>query len=466
MDGKRVKIGARAVRLWKGVVSGLVLGLLVGGWAVLTLSAKTVQAAEPVTLTLFLAQDAIETMTWAKAVTQEFEKANPGIRVKILSAVSGEFSSKLSVMWATGNPPDVWWGGNRTGVRQGRLLDLTRYVERDKEELRPQEFLSSAWKAYIWDGKIWGIPFVSAGSFIYYNPDLFDLAGVRQPPVEWEKTGWTWEDMLAAARKLTIVDENGALKQAGMGVEPSFYPSEVYSYLWGEDWFDQETYRTGVVHRSTFFTPGNVAAYQAVVDLMWKHHYAPRPGEAWTWDWFQKGKVAMYMGNGPWTVMGKRKVLKIRWGLAPLPLVKDRASIVFTDGLVIASETKHPEEAWKLVKWLLSKESLEKYSVNSDLPPARSTAIASYITRLASQSRYHTPAQILQALAGAQEYGHDQLAHVLIGYGDISSKLSPIWSKMFANEISVSNAMQQADEAVKAYVLSQKSGTEAASPKS
>ncbi|MBE3583787.1 MAG: sugar ABC transporter substrate-binding protein [Limnochordaceae bacterium] len=465
MDGKRVKVGPLVSMARKLTLSGLVFGALAAGPAVLRVPPGRAQAAAPVTITLMLAQDATETLTWAKAASQEFEKANPGIHVSIIAALSGNFADKLAVLRATGNTPDVWQGGNRTDVRNGWLLDLTRYIERDKEELRPQEFMSSAWKAYAWGGKIWGVPFVSSGSFVYYNPDLFDLAGLKQPPVEWEKTGWTWDDMLASAKKLSILDEKGGLKQAGIGIEPSFYPSEVYSYLWGGDWFDEETYRTGIVHQSTFFTQANLDAYQAVVDLMWKHHFAPKTGEAWTWDWFQKGKVAMYMGNGPWTVMGKNKVLKIRWGLAPLPLVKDRASIVFTDGLVIGSETKHPEEAWKLVKWLLSQQELLQYSSHSDLPPARSTALVPYITQLAAHSRYHTPSQIMQALMGAQEYGHDQLAHVIIGYGDISSRLSPIWAQMWANQISVSSAMQQADAAIRAYMLTKASGSGTASGK-
>ncbi|MBE3584273.1 MAG: sugar ABC transporter substrate-binding protein [Limnochordaceae bacterium] len=442
----------RVQRLWQHAF--LAATVVVGSWNVALLSSSVLpaaQAAARVKLSLYLYEGDTNTVDWVKKSIDQFEKANPGVQIDIITDSGSDYGAKLTTLWASGNPPDIWGqGGNvRTYVNQGWLLDLTRYVERDREELHPQEFFASAWKAYQWDGKIWGIPFMSVGSFIYYNVDLLEQAGVNPPPVEWSKTGWTWDDMLTAARKATVVGPDGKLKQAGLGVEPSVYGSQVYSYMWGGDWFDTDTYRTGTPTRSTLSTPANIQAYQAVMDIIWKHHYSPQTGEAWAW--FFQGKVAMYMGNGPWTIMGQRSVLNFPWGLGAMPLAKTRATIVYTDAWLISSATKHPEEAWKFVKWLVSEPRLAAYIGLNDFPPARATVLGPYLSQLASFSRYHTPQQILQALVGAQEYGHEALDHIINGWDGISQRLTPIWNKMFANQISVPTALQQGDEALNKY---------------
>ena len=37
-------------------------------------------------------------------------------------------------------------------------------------------------KIYQSEGKTWGLPFLTTGSYVYYNKKLFDEAGVPYPP--------------------------------------------------------------------------------------------------------------------------------------------------------------------------------------------------------------------------------------------------------------------------------------------
>ncbi len=40
---------------------------------------------------------------------------------------------------------------------------------------------------------VYGIPILSMGSFLYYNRDLFDEAGVAYPPTDWNDESWNYE---------------------------------------------------------------------------------------------------------------------------------------------------------------------------------------------------------------------------------------------------------------------------------
>ena len=49
---------------------------------------------------------------------------------------------------------------------------------------------------------------------LYYNKEIFDEAGVAYPT-----DSWTWDDLLAAAKKLTVVESNGRVTRYGLGME-------------------------------------------------------------------------------------------------------------------------------------------------------------------------------------------------------------------------------------------------------
>ena len=51
-------------------------------------------------------------------------------------------------------------------------------------------------------------------NILYYNKDLFDKAGVKYPD-----ENWTWDDLLAAAEKLTVKDASGKVKQYALAME-------------------------------------------------------------------------------------------------------------------------------------------------------------------------------------------------------------------------------------------------------
>ena len=97
-----------------------------------------------------------------------------------------------------------WWtGGAQEWYEEGFLVDLGPYVTDEVRATMPAELWASRTTedgAVFFSGTVTGEELV-----IYYNPALFEEAGIVPPP---SGSTWTWDEFLANARVLTI-DANG-----------------------------------------------------------------------------------------------------------------------------------------------------------------------------------------------------------------------------------------------------------------
>ena len=56
---------------------------------------------------------------------------------------------------------------------------------------------------YTREGKLYGIPFASGASYLFYNKNAFDEAGLPYPTTNWDDPTWTWEAWVDIAKQLT-----------------------------------------------------------------------------------------------------------------------------------------------------------------------------------------------------------------------------------------------------------------------
>src|SRR5690606_25828833 len=83
-----------------------------------------------------------------------------------------------------------------TFVEADALVSLDPFVLRDG--INADDFLPgifSTWDQFD-DGTRVGLPYAYTGEVLWYNPDLFDQAGLAHPPSDWKDTGWTWTDFV------------------------------------------------------------------------------------------------------------------------------------------------------------------------------------------------------------------------------------------------------------------------------
>jgi multiple sugar transport system substrate-binding protein len=76
--------------------------------------------------------------------------------------------------------------------------------------------------------------------------------------------------------------------------------------------------------------------------------------------------------SGRWSVPRFRDELKFKWDIARFPAGK-AGSIVGIDGSgwAISTHSKHPDEAWKLIEYLASEESITRFTETGLIVPAR-----------------------------------------------------------------------------------------------
>lgn len=269
----------------------------------------------------------------------------PNISVKLIHA--NNYLDKLRVMIAGGVPPDVFYMGIEdfpAHAQGGVLMDLEPFLEKDST-WHPNDYFKVLLEAFKYKGDLYGIPKDWSPLVLYYNKDMFDSAGISYPDYS-----WTWEDFLVAAKKLTR-DLNG-------DGEPDQFGFLLYnSWVWTLPWIWANGGRVLSEDKTNCVidSPETVEALQFLADLRWKYRVAPTLAEIASRDLFTTGKVGM-VTLGRWIVPRYRTIREFRWGVAPLPKRKIRATPIFTVAFVISSQCKYPDAAYKLVRFLSGKE--------------------------------------------------------------------------------------------------------------
>lgn len=267
----------------------------------------------------------------------EFEKQNPDIEVDVEVIGYDDYFTKLQTQASSKTLPDVFemnYENFKTYAGNGVLLDLTELSKEDKE-FSPDMLTGNAYEYFQEDGKLYGLTEKMSDVVLYYNKDLFDQAGLEYPQAD-----WTWNDELAAAQKLT--------KDGVYGLYAPVTYNELYKVVAqnGGALFDENG-------NPTLDSDENVEALQWMLDKMLKYNIQPTPeqmsGKS-PEDMFKNGEIAMVV-TGSWMVSTFADA-SFTWDIALEPGNTDQVHHVFADGIVASANTKQPEAAWKLVKFL------------------------------------------------------------------------------------------------------------------
>ena len=342
------------------------LALLFGRIALVARLAAHAPSAGPVVVEMSVWGMPFENDLYKGVYIPEFERQNPGIKVRFHHFE--DYPNRVLLSHAGGIGPDVVREFSQTGMawtRRGLNLPLDRFID-GPDGIDRKDFIPLLWDSLRYQGHTYGVPQDINMVGLFYNKDLFDRAGLKYPDAS-----WTWKDLKIAVDKLTIPGDPGQ-KGLDMG--------------WGGDMFRAFMYQNGGRmwdgDKAAFASPETAEALEFYRSLM--HSYTltrsnEGRGGLGPDKFFATGRVAMYM-DGSWMVPSVTKSApNVRFGVAPLPRGPKAASTVSGSCCWgIDKDTKHPDEAWKLVKFLSSKWALEKYWQTLWVaPPARWSALRS-----------------------------------------------------------------------------------------
>ncbi|MCQ6562189.1 extracellular solute-binding protein [Paenibacillus mendelii] len=139
-----------------------------------------------------------------EAMLDKFNGAHPDIQVEGMH-IAQDYVTKLNTMASYDTLPDLGYfpsGNLAVWVKNGKIADLSDLYNGGKigKKLDSVLFRKS-------DGSIIGAGVANEILMLNYNKDLFDEATVPYPPAAAD-TAWTWDEFVAAAKKLTT-DRNG-----------------------------------------------------------------------------------------------------------------------------------------------------------------------------------------------------------------------------------------------------------------
>lgn len=342
----------------KKLVSKKVISLLLAMVMVLSLAgcaknepapaaeAATAEApAEKVTIRLMTFHSNYE-KDFMASLGEEYKKVNPNVEVVYENVPESEYmSTKLTTAFAANDGPDVFVmspGDFLKYANSGIAKDLTPYFT---DEIK-NDFLKSSIDAVTVNGKIVAIPFEVELLGLYYNKDMLAAAGVEPPK--------TWEELVAATKKLTTD------KVAGLVIEPSkgYYQNFTwYPFMWqgGGNVLDI------AAKKGTFQGPAVENALQLWGDLV--KAGAPSKTSKGTWEpLVAEGSAAMQI-CGTWLIGRLEKdFANMNIGLVPLPTPNGGKAATDAGGwkLMVNAKSKHAEEAAKFAMWA--------FAENKELP--------------------------------------------------------------------------------------------------
>lgn len=308
-------------------------------------------------LTLWTTTNDSETPT-LKTVVAGFEKANPGVKVKVVSVPFGDRDAKFSAAVQAGKAPDVM----RAEIADVALWASKGYL-RDVSKVVPasvlKQYLPGAIAYYQYANKVWGLPNAPDALAVLYNKDLFTKAGITTFPTSLAE--------LQSVCEAKFPNANGIfLRGDAYWVQP---------WVWG--------YGGGLIDPAKkqilIADKKSVAGLEAYKSLFSSKCAVPNKdfandyGNSMTA--FKNGEVAMIV-NGPWStadvLSGKAfNNDKSKLGVGVIPAGPGgQGSPVGGNGWVISKNSKNAAAAEKLMLYLAGPQANEAFAVKNNLLPA------------------------------------------------------------------------------------------------
>jgi multiple sugar transport system substrate-binding protein len=292
-----------------------------------------------------------------------FEEANPTIDVTVNLVPS--YDETIQAAFASGDPPNVFY------VDSSKLPDWAEAGVLASGEGKIEnldDHYPALLEAFTYNGTLYCPPKDFSIMALQYNKDMFDAAGLEYPTPD-----WTWDDLRAAAEKLTGTDADGNTV-LGLVTPPNFERWLPFLYQAGgsvlnDDW-SEVTLDSDQAREALDFYVGmvndGIAGPPTAVDAGWG-------GEA-----FGNGRVAMAM-EGNWVITYLLDTFpELNWGVTELPKHPSggQATMVFTVCYGVAADNDHPDESWKLANFLTGPEGSELIAQQGfgPVPPAMSAA--------------------------------------------------------------------------------------------
>ncbi|HSQ77179.1 MAG TPA: sugar ABC transporter substrate-binding protein [Bacteroidota bacterium] len=313
------------------------------------------QQEDGITLTLYhwMEQDR---RLWEEEIIKPFEESHPGIHVILQTSPYALYVTKSLTSIASGNQladlmlAEDWFGQEL--IHKNYPLNLIPYVNRDLvvDDFNSETF--TEWRGVAQrEDELYGFTACLGLTVLFYNKDLFDRAGVPYPD-----TSWTYEDLRRVGARLTVdANGDGIPELWGLSFDVHYTGFETVLYSFGGRTLTDD------LQRADLSEPATLRGLHFIRDLFLDRKIASNTTSFVNpWDSFVGQRAAMILigSHGSINLEGS----PIRWDLTFPPKGPDgrRSSRRFTMAFMIPRNSPHPDEAWQLLHWILTKSPVEQ----------------------------------------------------------------------------------------------------------
>ncbi len=313
-------------------------------------TAQSEKMTQPVKLTVTFWGGKAEQSNYDE-IAALFTKANPRITVENV-LITGDYDAKLLTMIAGGTPPDVHNTLRFTFyslVAKGTVLNLQPYL--DRMGFKREPYYAVGLEPWTIKGKLFGLPQVIDAWTVFYNKDLFDTAGVSYP------TGaWTWDDLVANAKKLTKRNPQGVAQQFGFAWNGTGGAKAFTCYVSQAN--GRIVDNVAEPGKWVMAEPEAIEAVQFMADLATVHKVMPSPQETTNMggpvQLFASGRLAMLYGE--WFGGSNYRSSKFNWTIAEPARGKKQATWVGGGAWCVNAKGKHLDESVKFTAFIAGPE--------------------------------------------------------------------------------------------------------------
>ncbi len=292
----------------------------------------------------------------------EFERRNPGIRVRVQMIPWNAAHEKLLTAYASNSLPDLFQLGN-TWIPEfhmlGALEDLYPMLHASGS-LHDSDFFGGIWDTNVIDTALCGIPWYVDTKVLFYRKDLLAAAGFPRAPATWDE----WFEVCRRIVRQRIAEygvffsvNNEWVPQVLMGIQKGS-PLLKDQNMYGD--FSGPEFRSAMRTFREFFVQGLAPVRTGQIVNIYQG--------------IAQKSFAMFI-SGPWSISEFRKrmppELQDQWMTAPLPGPEGTPGLSLAGGssLVMLRASQKNADVWKFVQYLAEPDvQVEFYGLSGDLP--------------------------------------------------------------------------------------------------
>jgi multiple sugar transport system substrate-binding protein len=316
---------------------------------------------------------------------EAYRAARPNVQIEYTKKNIENYEADLINALASGEGPDIFSINNSW---LPKYLDKTIPAPDNVFTLKTYRdtFVDVVAQDFTKDNKIYGTAMSVDSLALYYNKDLLGTAGIVAPPK-------TWDELADQVRRLTRQDQTGYFTRSGvaMGTNSNVNRASDIVYL------------LMLQHGATPWSPDGLAPLfgrsirkdgntinPAVEALEFYTSFANPNSANYTWnersdysiDAFANGRAAMLYSYSYARDLILAKSPNLNFDIAPVPQENlDDAAVNYANyfGEVVNKQSKNSALAWDFLRFITSKDALDKYYATTKQASSRKDLIEKQI---------------------------------------------------------------------------------------